>query len=428
MSTSRAPSAPVPLPVAPAPIEAASAASAPPARNRRPLLVVAGVGALVGVVVLAYSFLTAGRVTTDDAFIEADIVSVQAEVGGRVTEVLAHEDQAVTAGDVLVRLDARELEAKAAAARAELSIAEAEVRAAEARAEIAQASAEGGFDAARAQVSGSNFGVKSAAAQIATARAAVERARTDVQRTALDLSRSVELLAHRSVSQEEVDHARLGDQAARAALASAEANLQMAEQAEHAAQSRVAEARGKLLASTPVAAQVEAMRAAVELARARVEAARATLAQAELQLSHAVVLAPASGKISKVGVKPGELIGTNQPLAEVVPNEMYVVANYKETQLAQLTPGKRVDIVLDAYPGRHLEGTVSSLSGATGARFALLPPDNASGNFVKVVQRVPVHIALANVPADLPLRAGLSAEVTVDLNSSSDSAQALSAK
>jgi membrane fusion protein, multidrug efflux system len=425
MSTSTAPS--VSVPVAAPPAQVAPAPSVAPAR-RRPLYIVAGVGVIVGLVVLGYSVLHAGRETTDDAFVEADIVSVQAEVAGRVTEVLAHDDQPVSSGDVLVRLDARELEAKAAAARAELSIAEAEVRAAEAQAEIAQATAAGGLDAARAQVSGSTFGVKSAAAQIDTARAAVERARTDVQRTALDLSRSVELLAHQSVSQEEVDHARLADQSARAALTSAEASLQMAEQAEHAANSRVAEARGKLLASTPVAAQVDAVRAAVELARARVEASRAALAQAELQLSHTVVTAPASGRISRVGVKSGELIASNQPLAEIVPNEMYVVANYKETQLAEITPGKHVDVVLDAYPGRHLEGTVTSLSGATGARFSLLPPDNASGNFVKVVQRVPVRIALGNLPADLPLRAGLSAEVTVDLRSSGEPPRVVSAK
>ncbi|HWO13551.1 MAG TPA: efflux RND transporter periplasmic adaptor subunit, partial [Polyangiaceae bacterium] len=222
-------------------------------------------------------------------------------------------------------------------------------------------------------------------------------------------------LAHQSVSQQEVDHARLADASARAALASAESSLEVAEQAEHAAHSRVAEARGKLLASTPVGAQVEAVRAAVELSRARVQAARAALTQAELTRSHAVVTAPASGTISKVAIVPGELVSASQPLAEIVPGEVYVVANYKETQLEHLTPGRHADIAVDAYPGRHLAGTVASLSGATGARFALLPPDNASGNFVKVVQRVPVRIQLSDVPRDLPLRAGLSAEVTIDV-------------
>jgi membrane fusion protein (multidrug efflux system) len=386
------------------------------------------VGALLGLGAIGYGMATAGRVTTDDAFIEADIVSVQAEVGGRVTEVLVHTDQRVAAGDVLLKLDARELEAKAAAARAELSIAEAEVRAADAEAQIAEASAAGGLDTAQAQVLGSTIGVKSARAQIDTARAMVDRARNDAEKTALDLSRSVELLAHQSIAQEEVDHARLADASARAALSQAEANLEVAEQAARAAESRVAEARGKLLASTPVGAQVEAVRAAVELARARVEAARAALAQAELQLSHTIVAAPAAGLISRVAPNVGELISANQAIAEVVPDDMYVVANYKETQLAELSPGKQVDIALDAYPGRHLHGTVASLSGATGARFSLLPPDNASGNFVKVVQRVPVHIKLTDLPADLPLRAGLSATVTVDLNSQAESTPTISAK
>jgi len=410
---------PISLPPAPTTNGAPSPATPTPAplapARRRPLLIVTAVFALVGLAVLVYSVLTAGRETTDDAFVEADIVSVQAEVTARVERVLVHSDQPVSAGDVLFALDARELDARAAAAKADLAIAEAEVRAAEAQAQIVEASANGSLDAARAQVEGSAIGVRSAAAQIDTARAAVERARTEVEKTSLDLSRADELLAHQSVSQQEVDHARLADASARAALVSAQAGLTLAEQAERAAHSRVAEARGKLVASAPVNAQVEAVRASVELARARVDAARAALASAELTLSHAVVTAPASGFISKVAPEPGELVSPGQPLAEIVPSQMYVVANYKETQLARLTPGKHADIALDAYPGRHLVGTVASLSGATGARFALLPPDNASGNFVKVVQRVPVRIALAEVPPDLPLRAGLSAEVTVDV-------------
>jgi membrane fusion protein (multidrug efflux system) len=387
---------------------------------------VLGVAAVVGLGLFGYRFLTSDQATTDDAFIEADIVSVQGEISARVLEVLVQDDQVVAAGDTLLRLDARELDAKVTAARAELAIAEAEVRAAEAQAQIVEASANGGLDAARAQVEGTTIGVKSAAAQIETARAAVARARTDVQKTELDLARSLELVAHQSISQQEVDHARLADAAARATLLSAESSLHVAEEAERAAHSRVAEARGKLVASTPVAAQIEAVRAAVELSRARVLAARASLAQAELALSHCTVTAPAAGLIAGIAVKPGELISPNQPLAEIVPPEMYVVANYKETQLERITPGKHAEIALDAYPGHPLEGTVRSLSGATGSRFSLLPPDNASGNFVKVVQRVPVRIRLGQVPADIPLRAGLSAEVTVDLKSEPVAGHALS--
>jgi len=173
--SSTADSSSVSLPSAPATdaVPAPAAAHAPvpiaPAR-RRPLVVVTAVFAVVGLAVLGYSVLTAGRETTDDAFVEADIVSVQAEVTGRVEHVLVHSDQPVTAGDVLFSLGARELDARAAAARADLAIAEAEVRAAEAQAQIAEASATGGLDAARAQVEGSAIGVRSAAAQIDTAK------------------------------------------------------------------------------------------------------------------------------------------------------------------------------------------------------------------------------------------------------------------
>jgi hypothetical protein len=137
-------------------------------------------------------------------------------------------------------------------------------------------------------------------------------------------------------------------------------------------------AKDKLLASAPVGAQIEAVRASVALARARVEAARAALSQAELQLSYTIVTAPAAGLLSKVAANPGELIDAKQAIAEIVPGEMYVVANYKETQLADISPGKSADISLDACPGRPFHGTVASLSGATGARFSLLPPPTTS--------------------------------------------------
>jgi membrane fusion protein, multidrug efflux system len=164
--------------------------------------------------------------------------------------------------------------------------------------------------------------------------------------------------------------------------------------------------------SAPVDTAIAVARANAALAHARVRSAEAQLALARMDYAHARVTAPADGAVSRLVARPGQLVAAAQPLAELVPLETYVVANFKETQIGRMHPGDRAAVTVDAYPGRTFEGRVASLSGGTGARFSLLPPDNASGNFVKVVQRVPVRIRWTK-PLRVRLRAGLSADVTV---------------
>jgi membrane fusion protein (multidrug efflux system) len=168
--------------------------------------------------------------------------------------------------------------------------------------------------------------------------------------------------------------------------------------------------------SSPIDAQIAAAHANADLAHARVQAAEAALELAKNQLAYTRVLAPADGMISKLSVHEGQLLQPGQSIAELVPSGTYVVANFKETQVGRIHEGQSVEVKIDAFSGKALHGKVESLSGGTGARFSLLPPDNASGNYVKVVQRVPVRIAWDPAPADLPLRAGLSAEVTVKVS------------
>jgi len=189
----------------------------------------------------------------------------------------------------------------------------------------------------------------------------------------------------------------------------------VAEDARRSAQSRVFEARGRVDQSTPVEPQIAAARAGAALATARVRSATAALALARLQVGYAHVVSPADGFASKLAVHEGQLITAGQPIVELVPFRVYVVANFKETQIGRMRPGQPASVKLDAFPGRELQGRVESLSGGTGSSFSLLPPDNATGNFVKVVQRVPVRVTLVSPPADLVLRPGLSAEVTVDV-------------
>src|SRR6185312_5411392 len=158
-----------------------------------------------------------------------------------------------------------------------------------------------------------------------------------------------------------------------------------------------------------------AARANADLAHARVQSAEAQLELARLQLGYTAVKAPADGIASKLTVHEGQLVAIGSPVIELVPTQTYVLANFKETQIGKMKPGQRADVKVDAYPGQKLEATVESLSGGTGSSFSLLPADNASGNFVKVVQRVPVRISWTKQP-DVPLRAGMSVDVTVHVN------------
>jgi membrane fusion protein (multidrug efflux system) len=177
-------------------------------------------------------------------------------------------------------------------------------------------------------------------------------------------------------------------------------------------------AQGRLVAAQAGPAQVQAAEAAVKLAQARLQQTQAALSLAELAVSYTQVRAPVTGQVSRRTVEVGQMVGPERPLMAVVPqDDVWVVANFKEDQVGDMRPGQPVEVKLDAFSGRHFKGHVDSLAGASGARFALLPPDNASGNFVKVVQRIPVLVRFDEKPSELPLKPGMSAEVTVDLRS-----------
>lgn len=338
-----------PSPEAAAPPPAPAAA---PRRTRRRRAVAGGAMLLLAALAALgiHLFLTRGDETTDDAQVEADVVTLAPRVAGAVARVLVKDDQLVRRGDVLLELDDAELAARA--------------RQAEAEAETARAQAV----AAGAQEDG--------------ARAALRKAAAESRRAGQDLERARRLRQGDAIPPERLDAAQAAADSGAAAEAAAEA-------------------------------QVAAARASAELARARVKGAEAALDLARLQLSYARVLSPVDGEVSRLSARAGQMLQAGQPVAELVPRATYVVANFKETQVGDIRPGQEADVEIDAFPGTTLHGRVESLSGGTGARFALLPPDNASGNFVKVVERVPVRIAWAGPPSAVDLRAGLSAVVTV---------------
>ena len=344
----------------------------PPRPKRRWIpFAVLGILALAGVVWGVRTWLySRSHETTDNAQIEGHVVPVLPKVGGYVTRVFVEDNQVVREGDTLVTLDPRDYQVRLQEAQADLRAAEASAeRNGAANAEVGQASARRG----------------AAVASIGAAQANYDRARQDVERMR-------RLAATRVVSRQQLDQAE-------AAFRSAEADLRAAHSQARAAQ-----------------AEVSGASAGVRTAEAKLAAAQAEVAAAQLQLSYTAITAPASGRVSKRTVEVGQLVSPGQALMSLVDERaVWVVANMKETQLDDIVVGQPVEVEVDAYKGRTFTGRVESIQGATGARFALLPPDNATGNFTKVVQRIPVRIAFDRPPADAPpLRPGMSVEVAVD--------------
>jgi membrane fusion protein (multidrug efflux system) len=399
----------------PAPAAAAAAAAAAPVRKSkaRPYVVL---GAVVGLGLAVYGVVTwlgRGKESTDDAQVDADVVAVSTRVSGAVLHLLVTDDSQVKKGQHLVEIDPADYAARANQAEAELAGARAQAQAADAQVAIVEATSKGGLSAARAQLSGSTTSVAGADADIAAAEAALARAQVQASQADVDLNRAETLARQLTIPQAELDTARSAAQAAHAAVAQAKAQLAAARETRRSAQMRVAESAARVEQSAPVDAQLASARAGAALAHARADAAEAALALAKLQLSYTHIDAPSDGVLSRLAVHEGQLVQAGQQVVAVVPSATYVVANFKETQVGRMRIGQRAEIAVDAYPGRTFEGRVDGTSPGTGARFSMLPPDNASGNFVKVVQRLPVKITWVDVPPNVKLAAGMSADVTV---------------
>jgi len=337
-----------------------------------PIIALAAAGAIfwVGRTVL----YNRSHESTDNAQVDGSIVPVLAKVGGYVSQLAVAENQLVKDGDVLVRIDSAEYAVRLAQAQAEY----------DAAASVAGSKGQGGQ--ADAQMRGAESQRQVVSAQIDAARAQVAKATAD-------LARMRELVGKQIVSRQQLD-------AAQSAYDQANASLQAAER-----QARTADA------------QLSGAQAGTRLAQARLAAARAALDNARLQLTYTRVAAPLTGVVSRKQVEVGQLVAPGQPLLTLVDGaDTWVTANFKETQLADVRVGQPVAIEVDSYPDCDVEGKVESIGAATGARFALLPPDNATGNFTKVVQRIPVRIAITKGCGEArPLRPGLSVVAHVEV-------------
>ena len=397
--------APREMPVAAVPVGRKSRA--------RPYAVLAAVVAVALGGYLAIHLFTSGRESTDDAQIGTDMVPIAVRVGGLLLEVPVTDNQAVKQGDLLARIDPSDYRNRVAQARAELRAAQAQAAAAAARTRIVEASSKGGLSTARAALSGTASSMAGADAQVAGAKAMLMKAEADVERSDTDLRRAEELRRSDAIPQAQLDTLTSQRAAMHAARDYARAQVAAALEAKNSARTRVAEAVGRVEQTAPVDAQIAAARADAELGAARATAAEVALAEAVLDLSYTRIVAPRDGHISKLAVRPGQLVQPAQIVTNLLPDTTYLVANFKETQVGRMRPGQAADVLVDALPGRRFHARVESLAFGTGAQFYMLPPDNASGNFVKVVQRVPVKLTWTDLPADLHLAAGLSADVTV---------------
>ncbi len=384
-------------------------------KARRAYLLLGGLaGAAIGIYFI-HGYVTRNDVATDDAQIEADVTPIATRVGGVILKMHIQDNQKVEVGQVIAEIDDADYKAKVAAAQADVDAATAQADSADAQVDIVKATSGGSLSSARAMLQGTGASVRSAQAMIDSAQATVARAKADLVKAQQDLDRAKKLHDAGAVSGQALEAAQASRDSAQASLDSANANLAASRDAQSQAQSRVAEAQGRVVQSTPVERQIAVATAAAKLAHANVARKQAELDQAKLQLGYTKIVAPTAGYASKLAVHEGQTVQPGLTLVMVVPQKQYVVANFKETQMDRIAPGDPVDIEVDALGGRAFKGRVESISAGTGARFSMMPPDNATGNFVKVVQRMPVKIELASGQDTSQLHAGLSVEVKVHL-------------
>jgi len=372
------------------------------------------------------------RESTDDAQVDGHIYPVSARVGGTVVKVLVDDNQRVAAGTVLVELDTKDYLVALDRTRADLAESAATLEVSRTQIPITSttsgsqlSAAQAGVGVASAAVTVAEKSVDAARAHLAAAQAKVRENRANYERAARDLERMKTLVAKEEISRQQYDASVAAAESLRAQVDSAEAQVKEAEEGVRVAGSQLGQqkaaldrARAEVEAARTGPEQVAAQRAHAESSAAKVKQMESAVEQSKLNLQYTTIRAPVSGVVSQRNVEVGQVIQPGQPLFAIVPlNDIWITANFKEDELRNMHPGQRAIISVDAYGGRKYKGRVESIAAATGARFSLLPPENATGNYVKVVQRLPVKIVLeeGENPGHL-LRPGMSVVPTVFTN------------
>ncbi len=368
--------------------------------------------------------------TTDDAQIDGTIVPISARINGNVVAVMAQDEVAVKAGDVLVQLDTKDLQVALDKAEADLADAEANLRSARSDVPATSASTAGALSTARSVKDDASAALSSAEqqlgvfrARLAVTQANVRVAQANRNKAAQDVERYKSLVAKDEVSRETYDQAVAAEQAAsatvdsqQAAVTEAQQNIAVAERAVEQARARVSQAEAGVQAASAGPEQVKAVESHAQAAQAVVAQKKTEVEQAKLNLSYATITAPVNGVIGRKAVDVGQNVAAGQQLMVIVAlDDIWVTANFKETQLKDMRIGQKVTFEVDAT-GRTYHGQVERIAGASGAKFSLLPPENATGNYVRVVQRIPIRISIdPGQNGDHALRPGMSVTPKVQI-------------
>jgi membrane fusion protein (multidrug efflux system) len=330
--------------------------------------------------------------STDDAQVNGHIMPLSARINGYVLDAPVIEGQLVHAGDLLVTIDPKDYKIAMDQAQATLANAQASAASSRFNVPITSVTTQSNLDSAGTAVVNAQAGLDAAEQNFASAKALLEQAGANAAKSDADLTRYEQLVAKEDISHQQYDQALAAAKANRSGVVSAEASVQAAEAAVRQAQGKLLQVRADLRSAQTAPQQVSMTRAMADAADAQARERRAQLDQADLNLSYTVIRSPVTGIIGKKTVEVGQNVGIGQELLEVVPlDDVWVTANFKETQLAHMRPGQPVEIKVDAY-GRSWKAHVTNLGAGAGSVFTLLPPENATGNYVKVVQRVPVRI------------------------------------
>jgi membrane fusion protein (multidrug efflux system) len=398
--------------------------------NIRRLLMLGG-GVLIAALAGLF-FYYHNRESTDDAQVDGHITPVAAKIYGRVAQVLVEDNQQVKAGQILVKLDPRDYQASVDQAKAALALAQSEAVSAGVDVPRTRESVASGTSNADAQLSGAHADLARAqatydqakTADLSYAQANVEKSRANAQLARADLARYTPLMEKGEISKQQFDAAKANAdatastlQADEQRLAQAQRNIEVSKAQLDAAQARVLQARAGVSSARADVMQVKMRSADAQAKLAKVEQARASLEAAQLNLSYTEITAPVDGVVTHKQVEIGQIVQAGQGLLVVVPlRDVWVTANFKETQLKNMKPGQKAEVKVDTY-GKTFSGHVDSIAGATGAVVSLLPPENATGNYVKVVQRIPVKIVLDPIPQEKAiLRPGMNVVATVVTN------------
>jgi membrane fusion protein, multidrug efflux system len=391
-----------------------------------------GVGAVVAAV-LGFRWWQYAQTyqETDDAYITGHVNPVNARISGTVTQVLVDDNQMVTQGALLVKLDPKDYQvslqqtqAASEATRRQAEVAQANIGIIATSAQGQTTTAQGNIDAAAASVAIAEAALAEAQAGVPAAQSQLAQIEANVVKAQLDYQRYTQLAQEGAVPKQQYDAAKATYQAlvaqrnaTRDQIRQAQARVAQAQKSLNNAQAKLEASKGGLQQANATGQQTEANRRQYQAALAAIAQAQSQVKNAQLQLGYTQIKAPTAGKVGDKTVEVGQRVQPGQTLLSIVQEQPWIAANFKETQLEQMQPGQAVEIKLDAFPHHTFKGRVDSLAPASGAKFALLPPDNATGNFTKIVQRIPVKIVFDPVSIrgyETRITPGMSVVVAVE--------------